>query len=373
MRVLHIFNELKFSGAEIMYANATTVFEKENIETYAFATGENIGDFEPVFIKSNIKVWHKPMPSSKNIIAVIKYVNEVVAFVKEHNIDIIHIHRSTAKWLFGLIAKRAGVGSMYTVHNVFKHRKITWIKGYLERFTARKWFGVQFQTIGKSVYENEKNYYKTPSIKINNWFDDSRFYPATSNEEILDIRRELGIPLDSKVLISTGGCSLVKNHHDILKAMPLLENSKILYLHLGSGVTECDEKKLAEELGLSDKVMFLGNKNNVRDYLVASDIYLMPSRFEGLGNATLEAMASGVSLILYDVPGLRDLIDNNDNGLLIEESHIKLAESIDWLFNHKTEASIMRENAMNYVNKHYGIENNVQQIIQCYKKLKNEN
>lgn len=364
MRVLHVFNEIKYSGAEIMYANAAPYFQQEGIQMFALATGRVIGDFELEFVKNNIKIIHKPFSS---ILSFGSYIKEIRSLIRKNKIEIIHIHRSDVKWLFALIAKLEGVKCVYTVHNVFKHRKLTWIKGYLERYTARKWFGLQFQTIGQSVYDNELNYYKTPSVRINNWFDSNRFYPAVSTKEKSNCRVELGISNSTYILISTGGCSWVKNHHDILKAIPLLKEKDIMYLHLGCGKTETEEKDLVRELNIEDKVRFLGNQNNVRDYLVVSDIYLMPSRFEGLSIASIEAMATGVSSVLYDSPGLRDLIKDNDNGLLIEHDHVKLAESIDWMIENNEKAKLLAKNAVKFVNKEFDIQKNVKNIIELYK------
>lgn len=370
MRVLHIFNEIKFSGAEIMYANAVPLFNKNGFELLAIATGESVGDFELEFKKREIKVWHKPMPSFPHIINRICYVYQLISFVKEQDINLIHIHRSNAKWTFGLIAKIVGIKSVYTAHNVFKNRKITWIKAYLERFSARKWFGVQIHTIGQSVYENELYYYKTPSIRINNWYDSQKFYPVESEKEKEILRKKLNIPIDHFVVISTGGCSIVKNHHAILHAIAsITENKKVTYIHLGSGATENEERDLVNELGLVSNVLFLGNKVNVRDYLVASDLYLMPSKFEGLSIASIEAMACGIPAILYNVPGLRDLIHDNDNGLLIEPKIEALAGGIDWIIENPLESKKMATKALRYVNDEYSMDRNVGQIIKLYLKF----
>jgi glycosyltransferase involved in cell wall biosynthesis len=366
MKVLHIFNEIKFSGAEIMYANATPIFNKHHVEVLALATGAKRGDYEPVFKKQGIQIWHMPLPSLKHIFLYVTYIYKMCSFVKNNNIDLIHIHRSNAKWTFALIAKLARIKSIYTVHNVFKHRKFTWFKGYLDRFTARKWFGLQFQTIGQSVYENELNYYKIPSVKINNWYDAERFYPLTSSQEKNELRKKLNIPLECFMLISTGGCSWVKNHHDIFKAIAALKDKNIVYLHLGCGSTEQEEKQLAKDLGIEKNVKFLGNQNKVRDFLALSDVYVMPSKFEGLGNAALEAMAVGIPSILYNVSGLKDLIQNNDNGLLIEEDFKTLAKSINWIIENKDEAQKMASDAMKFVKNNFNMEKNVLEIIKLY-------
>src|SRR6202000_592162 len=100
------------------------------------------------------------------------------------------------------------------------------------------------------------------------------------------------------------------------------------YLHLGSGKTEMEEKQLADSLQLTGSVSFAGNKLNVREYIVASDVFVMPSRCEGLSIASIEAMACGIPGILYNSPGLVDMIKNDDNGFLVEPDPANIAGKI---------------------------------------------
>lgn len=369
MKVLHVFNEIKFSGGEIMYVNAAPLFQKSGIQLLALSTGDTEGAYSSEFKKAGIKVIHKPLPgNAKNPLFLYKYFKDVFAFIKQEKIDVVHIHRASYYWYFALVAKLAKVKAVRTVHNVFKNRSITLPKAIIERYTSRKLFNLKFQSIGPSVEANELNYYKNPTIRINNWFDNKKFYPVVSNEERNNTRDALGISRNEFVIISIGGCSPIKNHHDIIRAIPLIlaacEN--ITYLHLGCGQTEAEEKKLAEELGITGKVRFAGNKTNVRDYLIASDLYVMPSKFEGLGNAAVEAMACGLPSVLYNVPGLKDLIHNNDNGYLIEPDYKLLAEKIIELINHPGTGKQMGKNAQAYVNNEFSIAKSVKQIIGLY-------
>lgn len=370
MRVLHIFNELKFSGAEIMYANAAPMFQSKDVEMLALSTGEKIGDYVTEFQSENIEVLYMKLSINEyNPIFLISYFIKVYRLINSNNIDIVHIHRSRHFWFFSLISYLSGTKTLRTVHNVFKHRKWTWIKGYLERVTARKILNVTFQSIGKSVCYNELNYYKNKSILVNNWYDHKRFYKESSEVERKEIRENLGISSSTYIVISTGGCSHVKNHHDIIRALKIV-NEKIdcNYIHLGEGTTTTEEAELSLSLGLQSKILFLGNKHNVRDYLIASDLYLMPSRFEGLGNAAIEAMACGKPSILYDVVGLKDLIHNNENGLLISESYSELAKKILYLQANNKISTKMGENASTYVKENFSISDGVNGIMALYKK-----
>jgi glycosyltransferase involved in cell wall biosynthesis len=135
---------------------------------------------------------------------------------------------------------------------------------------------------------------------------------------------------------------------------------------LGKGDTEEEEKKLALSLGVEDKVWFCNNQQNVRNYLIAADIYLMPSRFEGIPITTIEAMACSIPNILYDVPGLRDFNNNGENSILIPEDYKILAEKIIYLQENPLEAAVLAESARSFVNQNFNIKKNVDKIFELY-------
>lgn len=367
MKVLHIFNEIKYSGAELMYANAASIFQGHGIQMLAFSTGRNLGDFASVFEQHNIKTYHRPIKSGINVsFESLYYYRDFYKFLRSERIDVLHIHRSDL-YMVALCAKIAGIRTIKTMHSVFKNRKFTYLYGYFQRLIARKLLHVTFQTIGKSVYENELNYYHNPSVQINNWYDSNRFYPTKNDLEKQEMKRRLQIKHDTFVIISVGGCTENKNHFDIIRAMSLIEKKiNCLYIHLGTGITEENEKNLALELGIQNSIKFIGNKHNVRDYIIASDVYIMTSKFEGLTIAGLEAMACGLPSILYDSPGLRDLIDNNDNGFLINKDHISLAEKIIQFYQDPVLSKIKGLSSIEFVNKYFSMESNVLKIIQLY-------
>ena len=140
-----------------------------------------------------------------------------------------------------------------------------------------------------------------------------------------------------------------------------------IYLHLGSGDTEMEEKKLAKELGVESHVRFLGNQKEVRKYLIASDIYLMPSKHEGIPITTIEAMACKIPAILYDVPGLRDFNKNGQNSLLIPEDHKLLAEKISQFANDSLLRERLTENAYRLVTLNFDMKMNAKKIFDLYK------
>jgi glycosyltransferase involved in cell wall biosynthesis len=369
IKVAHLFNEINFSGAEIMYAQAAPLLQEQGFELIAVATGEGEGNYVQQYLQANYKIYHKPVValSIRAIPQFIEYNVNFYRFLKKEHIEVLHIHRSDLVFVT-IIAWLANVRCIKTQHNTFRNRWFTLPYAIAWRFMLRTFFKVTFQTIGESVYLNELNYYENPSVRVNNWFDEKKFYPAETNEEKIRLRNELAIPKDAFVIISTGSCSAIKNHHDIIKALALVKvKIDCVYLHLGQGATEQEEKQLAIDLGVSEMIRFLGNQNTVRDYLVAADLYIMTSKFEGLSIASIEAMACKVPCVLYDAPGLRDLIKNDDNGFLIASDYHLLADKILDMQKNPTNALKKANNAFAFASREFSMSVSVQKIIALYK------
>ena len=258
---------------------------------------------------------------------------------------------------------------IYTFHSVFRSHWYSYLWHCWLRWSAKHIFGCTFQTISDSVYENEKQYYHNNSIKIYNWYGSSRFFPALVNEKQF-FRNKLNIPQNALVLISVGGCSPIKRHTDIIKALPevLKQYPHAIYLHLGEGVSLEKEIELSNQLGVSEHVRFCGNQKDVRQYLIASDIYVMPSKHEGIPITTIEAMACEIPAILYNVPGLRDFNKEKECSELIAEDHLLLAQIIIKLYKDKARQLFLTKNAKEFVDSHFYMETNATKIFELYKK-----
>ncbi|MDD2476107.1 MAG: glycosyltransferase family 4 protein [Dysgonamonadaceae bacterium] len=367
MKIVHILHELKFSGAEIMYVDAAPVFQKKGCDLMVVASAPQIGEFAPYFERAGYKVFHIPFPRLKNYIGRIKYYRRFIKFIKKENVDVVHIHSHSSMWGMALCAWISGKKSVKTFHAIFPTSWYSYFYHCLLRWSAKKIFKCKFQSIGHSVHDHELKLYGNKTIKINNWYGSNRFYPAQSGEKA-QLRKELNIPDNAFVLITIGGCDHNKRHHDLIKALPLLIDKipNLLYLHLGRGETEEEEKKLSVDLGVAEYIRFCGNQRDVRKYLIASDIYIMISRFEGLSITTIEAMACGTPSLLYNVPGLRDFNSEGENSLLIEPNYKILAEKTFYLYNHPEIRMRIAGNAKKMVDEWYNMEKNASKVFELY-------
>jgi glycosyltransferase involved in cell wall biosynthesis len=367
MRIIHIFYELKYSGAEIMYVEAAPIFQDKGCELIAIATAKNIGEFAPFFENVGYEVIHLKIPDLfMRPIQFIRYFIDFYFFLLKEKADVVHIHVHRRYWWYALCSKVAGVRVIRTVHNIFvPSRKVYWIKYWFERWTARNFFGVVFQSIGDSVQRNELKY-SNKSIKVYNWHSPS-FYPAIEDEKYV-IRKRLKIDSDQFVIISVGGCSKIKNHHDIIRSMAVFpKEMNILYIHLGSGKTEQEELNLAKELNVLDRIRFEGNKNNVRDYLISSDVFVMSSDFEGLGNSTIEAMACGIPVIVYSNPGVYDVVQNEQTGFVVSPEFHSISETVTYLSLNNSKAIEIGQNAIRHSKENFSMSKNASKIFDLYK------
>lgn len=365
MKILHLLNELKFSGAEIMYVSAAPLFQQLGCKLTVVNTSPQLGEYTPVLKNAGYAIIHQYIPHS--LLGQWKMRKELIQLIKEGGYDVVHIHRSDLRWIMSYCAWKSGRKAVYTTHSVFRSHWYSYPLHYLQRWTAYHLFHCTFQTISDSVDANERNYYHTHTELVYNWYNNKCFYPA-NKEEKQQIRRELNISQDSLVIISVGGCSHIKRHHDVINAMAdiLKKYPNALYLHLGTGNTLVEEIDLAKKLNIESHIRFCGNEKNVRKYLIASDIYVMTSRFEGISLTTIEAMACNIPAILYNVSGLQDFNKKRECSLLIPENVDTLTRSILDLYEDKEKQSILIRNGIEVVDTYFNMEKNVRKIFELY-------
>ena len=115
---------------------------------------------------------------------------------------------------------------------------------------------------------------------------------------------------------------------------------------LGDGPDRPKAQKLSHQLGIQDKVLFLGNIFNRADYFSISDLFILPSSYESFGLSALEAMSCGCSVIITCNGGAKEMIGDKKNSLLCKPGNIKTIsmQAIDLLSDFKT-LNEMKRNA----------------------------
>ena len=122
-------------------------------------------------------------------------------------------------------------------------------------------------------------------------------------------------------------------------------------------------------MSLTERVELAGVTNNVKDVLLNSDLFVMTSNYEGMPNALIEAMATGLPCISTDCPtGPSDLISNRLNGLLIKmNSADECAAAMEYMISNQLDAWEMGEKAQLFIKEHYRCENIVNNLVEFSK------
>lgn len=298
MKVLHVLNELRPSGAEIMLRIAAPLFREHGVECEIVATGDTPGPYAGALERVGYRIHHIPFRRSP------AFFLRLARFARQGGFDLVHFHAERAFIAHVFAARLFGFRKLVrTVHNNFAFDGWLRKRRAIERRLAEV-LGTRYIAIAPGVEHNERERYGTRPQLIPNWFDGARF-GVTGEPERIAARSALGCGAEEFVLVSVGNCSPVKNHSALIEALARCEGGW-RHLHVGHEEEGAPERALAARLGVADRITFAGAVDDVRPYLQAADLYVMPSHFEGLGIATLEALAVGLPALLTEVPGLVD-------------------------------------------------------------------
>ena len=298
----------------------------------------------------------------------IEVYNNIKKLVSNNNYEYVHIHADTANKLLvsGLAAKSGKVPNIilhsHSAGIDGNHRKVKKFIHLLCR-PFLKYVGTQF--VSCSDYAAK---WMFPNVKkvtiINNGVDLERF---RFNEEVrIKVRSELGCK-DELLLGHVGRFLYQKNHEYLVLIMEEIFrrglNAKLLLV--GEGELQQEIKALVKKKGLENQVVFYGLSNKVNDLMQAMDIFLLPSRFEGLPIVGVEAQASGLPVIFSDkITGEAKLTDNVEY-LSIEKTSVN--EWINSIENFKASNTDRSSAFFQLKEKKFDIKDTVDSFLGLYK------
>jgi glycosyltransferase involved in cell wall biosynthesis len=156
----------------------------------------------------------------------------------------------------------------------------------------------------------------------------------------------------------------------LFAALSCLEIGRWILFIIGEGPQQTELEGLSVELGLKENIRFLGFRPDRLDFLRGFDVFILPSRSEGLPRSLMEAMGAGTTVIATDIPGCNDLIKHGKTGLLFEmDDHIDLSVQIEKLANSEKLRSSLAKAAFSFVTENYSAVQMAQQYQNCFLKL----
>ncbi len=313
VRVLHVLGNTNLGGAESRIMDLYRHTDRNRVQFDFLVHSREEGFFEKEIRELGGRIFRVPRFRIYNYFSYRKALKEF--FQKHHEFALVQGHMTSTAAIYLPIAKKAGVKK--TAAHARSAGVDKGLKGTMTRFLRRNladkadYLFTCSELAGISVY-GEKAVREGKTIFIPNAIDCAGF--TFDPEKRKKMCEELGLT-DSIIIGHVGRFHYAKNHEYLLRVFAELcrmsagaggstaETGADRNYHLillGEGPLMEDTRKLAEELGVADRVHFLGNHKNIADYYQTMDYFVYPSRYEGMPGTIVEAQASGLPCLMSD-------------------------------------------------------------------------
>lgn len=278
----------------------------------------------------------------------IKSYKQMKKLMNERQYDLVHTHTPISSLITRIAFKHSEIFNkcrmIYTAHGFHFFKGNNPLKNFLFRNIERH--GAKYTdtliTINKEDHAAAKKFKLrkngtveyVPGVGI----DIDKINSIQGNKE--ELCKELNIPIDSILLLSVGELNDNKNHKVVIECLPELPKN-VHYLICGVGPLKKQHEELAKKLDVSDRLHLLGYRNDVIRIMKSCDVFIFPSKREGLSVALMEAMACGLPCIASKIRGNEDLIVESYDGYLVN------LNKKEWLLKIKYAIKLKRQNDKN--------------------------
>lgn len=303
-----------------------------------------------------------------------KAIPELIRLMKKEKFDIVQNMLPIANLAGGLAARLSGtrpvvVGSLRNA-NPFSWRNLF----CLMDLAALNFFNDCVITNSETGKKFAVRDYRLPADKIQVIYNGKDFLKYQTSVTAGQIRRELNIPDGHLVVTTIGRITEQKGYEYLIEAANILikqQNRKVTFLVVGKPEeTFAKVKSLIQKYSLDKEVRLLGVRRDIADILAASDVFVLPSLWEGLPNVLLEAMIAGVPVVATDIEPNREVIENNQTGLLVPPKNAPaLTEAIMTIVDNPGAAAAFKEAAYQNVLQKFNKDRLVKEYEEFYQSL----
>lgn len=236
---------------------------------------------------------------------------------REQKVDVIHAHQYTP-FVYGMAARWWGHRRpiLFTEHGRHQPDYPRLKRKIVNRLLLSR--QDRIVGVGKAVrtalIDNE-GFTPVRVAVIYNGVDVDQFAAARDRDAA---RREMGVAPDEFVMIQVARLDYLKDHLTAVRMLARLKNGRqrCRLVLVGDGPERTPIEKEAKALQVTDRIVFLGNRQDVSSLLCGADVFLLTSISEGIPLTVLEAMSSGLAIVATDVGGLAEIVEAGSTGLL---------------------------------------------------------
>ena len=317
MKVLQVIPYFCFGGAETMCENLSyglaalghtvTVVSLYNEQTPIAQRLEQAG-IRVVYLDKKLGLDFSMVP-------------KLVKIMRREKPDVVHTHLDVIKYA-AAAAKISGVRRcIHTVHNVAYEEA----EGRLQKIINTVYFKLGWSVpvaLSPEVLRTIVSFYGLKEEQVPMIFNGVELGNCRPKEQY-----SLGEPA---CILHVGRFNDQKNHKGLLEAFAEIVKSRpncCLKL-IGDGSLQQEMEQYAEKLGIREKVSFLGNQTSVYPFLQEADVFLLPSKFEGMPMSIIEAMGTGLPIVASAVGGVPDMLRDGESGMLVSIDPKEVAKAV---------------------------------------------
>lgn len=312
IRILQLVSSLTIGGAEQIVLSLAERADPRRFQTHVCSLsviGQNSlqPEFERLHIPLlalNARRFYDP--------AVLRAVYQ---YARQQQIDLIHTHLTDADVVGRLVGRALDIPVLSTMHNMpHNYARQRRDRYWLERFTARH-LATHLVGVSPRIREMYVAQWGIPPGHISAIYNSVRMEPFLAVPAgVPDVRWYPG-----PVITNVARFNPQKAQHLLLEAAPtvLQRCPQATFLLVGKGHLENELRQQAQALGISQHVVFTGVRHDIPDILAQTDVFVLPSRWEGLPLSAIEAMAAARAVLVTDVGGNSELVESGRSGLVI--------------------------------------------------------
>ena len=258
--------------------------------------------------EAGLSVWIMPQRPGLDPAWIARFARRL----RRERIDVLHSHEFAMNVFGGAAALLARVPALSTIHGR------SWIAEKPRRvlaYRALRRLGIPIVAVSEDLAGFLAERFGLPRTALSVVHNGIPVPPLPDADGRAASRAALGVPADGPLLVAVGNLYPVKDHATLLRAASSLDGARVAIA--GRGDEEARLRALAEELGMSDRLHLLGLRDDVETVLAAGDVFVQPSRSEGLPLAVLEAMGAARPVVASRVGGIGEAVRDGETGYLV--------------------------------------------------------
>ncbi|HEY0272443.1 MAG TPA: glycosyltransferase family 4 protein [Chitinophaga sp.] len=363
IKVLQAIRQGLIGGGESHVLGLVEQLDRTQFEpvVLSFSDGQMIRQLERMGIR------HHVIPSGKAFD--LRTARRIKSLLRDEQIDLVHAHGSRAASNLLMPARSLKLPMLYTIHGWSFHDDQPFLQKTIRVWSEKLLTSRVQRNISVSASNQrtgQQHFSSFTSTVVNNGINLQKFHTLGTYP---DIRQELGIPAHHTLVGYIARITVQKDPFTLLHAFRevVQHTQDITLLVVGEGDLRNRTVALAGELGIAGHIVFQDFREDVPAILQATDIYCLPSLWEGLPIGLLEAMATRNAVIVTNVDGSREIIQHRQNGLVIPvQDRAALASAILELHHNRSFRATLQEAALESVRTHYSVEQMTRRIEQQY-------